>query len=75
MSSADIAKTDFDSPWKEALEVYFEAFMLFCFPDIHADTDWLVTLQADLETAFRDDVIQIMEEKEMPLCDEYRTIG
>ena len=32
--------TDFDSPWKEALEVYFRAFLaLFC-PDIEADIDW-----------------------------------
>jgi hypothetical protein len=32
--------SDFDSPWKAALEVYFEAFMAFCFPDAHADIDW-----------------------------------
>jgi hypothetical protein len=32
--------TDFDSPWKEALEFYFRAFLaLFC-PDIEADIDW-----------------------------------
>jgi hypothetical protein len=32
--------TDFDSPWKEALELYFPAFLLLFFPDIHADIDW-----------------------------------
>ena len=32
--------TDFDSPWKAALEVYFEAFMAFCFPNVYADIDW-----------------------------------
>jgi hypothetical protein len=34
------AMTDFDSPWKEALEVYFEAFLALFLPDIHADIDW-----------------------------------
>jgi len=32
--------TDFDSPWKEAIELYFESFMLFFFPHIHAEIDW-----------------------------------
>jgi hypothetical protein len=32
--------TDFDSPWKEALEVYFRAFLALFFPPIHADIDW-----------------------------------
>ena len=31
---------DFDSPWKEALEVYFQAFLALFFPDIHGDIDW-----------------------------------
>ena len=31
---------DFDSPWKEALEVYFRAFLALFFPRIHADIDW-----------------------------------
>jgi hypothetical protein len=31
---------DYDSPWKEALERYFEAFMAFFFPLAHADIDW-----------------------------------
>ncbi|MCP4346718.1 MAG: hypothetical protein GY795_14470 [Desulfobacterales bacterium] len=31
---------DYDSPWKEAVEVYFEAFMLFFFPNIHDEIDW-----------------------------------
>jgi hypothetical protein len=31
---------DFDSPWKEALDVYFQAFLAFFFPLIHADVDW-----------------------------------
>src|SRR5581483_10979867 len=31
---------DFDSPWKEALELYFPAFLLLFYPHIHADIDW-----------------------------------
>jgi hypothetical protein len=29
-----------DSPWKEALHVYFPRFLAFFFPDIHHDIDW-----------------------------------
>ncbi len=31
---------DFDSPWKEALDVYFKAFLLLLFPRVHDDIDW-----------------------------------
>jgi hypothetical protein len=31
---------DYDSPWKEALELYFEAFVAFFRPAIHKDVDW-----------------------------------
>jgi hypothetical protein len=31
---------DYDSPWKEALDVYFRAFLAFFFPHIHNDIDW-----------------------------------
>jgi hypothetical protein len=31
---------DYDSPWKEALDVYFQAFLAFFFPRIHDDIDW-----------------------------------
>jgi hypothetical protein len=31
---------DYDSPWKEALELYFEAFVAFFRPAIHKDIDW-----------------------------------
>jgi hypothetical protein len=33
-------RDQFDSPWKEILEVYFEDFILFFFPQIHAEIDW-----------------------------------
>ncbi|MGO9923268.1 MAG: cytosolic protein [Isosphaeraceae bacterium] len=32
--------TDYDSPWKEALDRYFEQCMAFFFPEAHADIDW-----------------------------------
>lgn len=32
--------SDFDSPWKDALDRWFPAFLAFFFPDIHADIDW-----------------------------------
>ncbi len=32
--------TDYDSPWKEALDLYFEPFLAFFFPQAHADIDW-----------------------------------
>jgi hypothetical protein len=31
---------DYDSPWKEALDVYFEAFAALLFPQVHAEIDW-----------------------------------
>jgi hypothetical protein len=31
---------DFDSPWKEALELYFRAFLALFYPHIHADIYW-----------------------------------
>jgi hypothetical protein len=31
---------DYDSPWKEALDVYFEAFLLLLFPQVHRHIDW-----------------------------------
>ena len=31
---------DFDSPWKEALDSYFEEFIALLFPSIHDQVDW-----------------------------------
>jgi hypothetical protein len=33
-------RDEFDSPWKEILEAYFQDFMQFFFPHIHDDIDW-----------------------------------
>jgi hypothetical protein len=32
--------TDYDSPWKEALDSYFEAFLALLFPEAHIQIDW-----------------------------------
>jgi hypothetical protein len=31
---------DYDSPWKEILDTFFEAFMVFFFQAAHAAIDW-----------------------------------
>src|SRR5664279_5721538 len=31
---------DYDSPWKDALDLFFEAFLQLFFPEAHADIDW-----------------------------------
>lgn len=33
-------QTDYDSPWKEALEQYFDDFVALFFPQAHAGIDW-----------------------------------
>jgi hypothetical protein len=33
-------RAEFDGPWKEVIEDYFNNFLAFFFPDIHADVDW-----------------------------------
>jgi len=32
--------SDYDSPWKEAIERYFEPFTAFFFPQAYAEIDW-----------------------------------
>jgi hypothetical protein len=32
--------SDYDSPWKEALDIYFELFMAFFFPQAYLEIDW-----------------------------------
>jgi hypothetical protein len=33
-------RADYDNPWKDALSLYFPAFMAFFFPEIDANIDW-----------------------------------
>lgn len=32
--------SDYDSPWKEALDGYFEPFLTLLFPQVHRRIDW-----------------------------------
>jgi len=48
---------DYDSPWKEILEVYFPEFMVFFFPAAAAEIDWsrgFETLDKELAQVVRD---------------------
>lgn len=49
-------RVDYDSPWKEVLERFFEEFIFFCFPAIHAEIDWSqppVFLDKELQQSLR----------------------
>jgi hypothetical protein len=50
-------QTDFDSPWKEAIEHYFEEFTAFFFPQIHDGINWRMGyefLDKELQQVVRD---------------------
>ncbi|MCA9226263.1 MAG: hypothetical protein KDA47_11655 [Planctomycetales bacterium] len=34
--------TDYDHPWKEALDVYLDAFFALCYPSLYREIDWSV---------------------------------
>ncbi|MGK7877867.1 MAG: Rpn family recombination-promoting nuclease/putative transposase [Xenococcaceae cyanobacterium] len=49
--------SDYDSPWKEALDVYFEDFLAFFFPQAHREINWergYETLDKELQQVVRD---------------------
>jgi hypothetical protein len=50
-------KSKYDSPWKDILEIYFEHFLQFFFPDIHSAIDWtqpIEFLNKELKQVTRD---------------------
>ncbi len=52
-----VPSDEYDSPWKEILEQYFEDFMAFFFPKAHKGIDWsaeLTFLDKELEKVMRD---------------------
>jgi len=54
---ASDASSDYDSPWKEALERYFEPFMALLWPALHPRIDWaqpLRFLDKELQQIVRD---------------------
>ncbi len=52
MAKRPTINRDFDSPWKSALHFYLPAFILFFYPDIHADIDWTRPYE-DLDKEFQ----------------------
>jgi hypothetical protein len=52
--------SDFDSPWKEVLELFFPAFLQFFFPQVNAAIDWsreYEALDKELQQIVREAVI------------------
>ncbi|OYE00230.1 cytosolic protein [Nostoc sp. 'Peltigera membranacea cyanobiont' 232] len=50
-------QTEYDSPWKQILQLYFEDFMLFFFPQAYREIDWTRQpefLDKELEQVVRD---------------------
>jgi hypothetical protein len=50
-------QTEYDSPWKQMLQLYFEDFMQFFFPQAHAQIDWsrgFEFLDQELQQVVRD---------------------
>ncbi len=62
----------YDSPWKEILEVYFQDFMQFFFPQIHQDIDWSQGydfLDQELQQVVRDaDLGKRLADKLVKVC-------
>ena len=53
---------DYDSPWKEALDAYFEPFVALVFPQIHRQIDWTrgyESLDKEFQQVVREAEIQI----------------
>src|SRR5260370_30440252 len=49
--------SDFDSPWREALDLFFQLLLAFFFPRVHADIDWsrgYETLETELQQVARE---------------------
>jgi hypothetical protein len=50
-------QTEYDSPWKQILQLYFPDFMLFFFPQAHGEIDWsrgFEFLDQELQQVVRD---------------------
>ncbi|MEH2325591.1 MAG: hypothetical protein V7K32_18930 [Nostoc sp.] len=53
--------TDYDSPWKEVIELYFPRFLEFFFTQAYAEIDWTRPYDctfADFDLARRNYVLQ-----------------
>lgn len=38
-------RSDFDSPWKQAIYLHLKDFLQLCFPNIHSQVDWSLGYQ------------------------------
>ena len=50
-------QTEFDSPWKDVIERYFQDFILFFFPQAHGEIEWsrgFEFLDKELQQVVRD---------------------
>ena len=50
-------QTEYDSPWKDILEIYFKDFLQFFFPNVHLAIDWtkpIEFLNKELKQVTRD---------------------
>ena len=57
VAEPDVENDEYDSPWKEAIEHYFSAFMAFYFPEAYAEMDWSkepIFLDQELQAVVRD---------------------
>ncbi|MBD6620015.1 cytosolic protein [Komarekiella sp. 'clone 1'] len=55
--TSNTPQTEFDSPWKQILELYFADFMHFFFPQAHGEIDWsrgFEFLDKELQQVVRD---------------------
>ena len=76
MSQQATENTDYDSPWKSFIELYFHDFMTFFFPAIEADIDWskpIRFLDKELQKVVRD--AEIPKRYADKLVEVYRLSG
>jgi hypothetical protein len=64
-------RSDYDSPWKDILEAYFEECIEFFFPDVHPEIDWSrgyefldkelqqIVREAEVGTRFADKLVKV----------------
>ena len=68
-------KSDYDSPWKDAVECFLEQFLLFFFPQVHGEIDWTkgyelldkelrkIVKDAELGKRFADVLVKVWKKK------------
>jgi hypothetical protein len=80
-------QTEFDSPWKDILQLYFEDFIEFFFPQVHGEIDWTQTPEfldkelqqvvrdAELGRRLADKLVKIYRTSDKSICVLCRTDG